>query len=554
MEVFGITLWKSKEQKKIQAIEKRPAIVAGVFSNGGLIPNGPGFAISFDGEKDAGEMGPILQYNLDHAALTARGWQLFLDSDACQMVFRNFGKWVIGSGLKLQAEPQKIVLEGEGIDVDTEGFSKLAEGRWKVYANSKIGDYAGMQSLNAIQKEAHKNAMVGGDVLVILRLVKGVIKVQLIDGAHVTTPLNFSFGSGGFYINPDNNNRIKNGVEIDSTGRHVAYYVRKGLFETERITARDSQGVLRAYLVYGLKYRLDNVRGMPLITAVMESAKKLDRYKEAALGSAEEIAKIAYQIVHQQFSDGSNVLDEMAAVIKGNGPAVVTDVAITEQAEKLANKVAVTTNKMTLNMPVGSKVESIENKGNLYFAEFFSINIGLICATVGIPPDVALSDYKGSYSSSRAAIKDWEHTLQVERKDFSDQFLQPIYNLWLWVQVLQNKITAPGYLIGVAQQNEMLLEAYQYARFTGSNVPHIDPVKEVQAVRLKMGTAAAHIPLATAEEGSEELNGGDVISTMEQVAKELERAENLGIKPVLKTNQQPENEDEEVEPKKVKSK
>ena len=182
-------------------------------------------------------------------------------------------------------------------------------------------------------------------------------------------------------------------------------------------------------------------------------------------------------------------------------------------------------------MPIGSSLKSLESKNELYFAEFYNTVLGLICAVVGIPPEVALSKYDSNFSASRAALKDWEHTLQTERKDFADQFYQPIYNFWLETEILKNKVQAIGYLNALKTKNIMALEAYRNSRWVGANVPHIDPLKEVLAEREKLGEAGKHLPLTTLEAATEALNGGESNSNLAQYSTELENAEILNIKP-----------------------
>ena len=80
----------------------------------------------------------------------------------------------------------------------------------------------------------------------------------------------------------------------------------------------------------------------------------------------------------------------------------------------------------------------------------------------------------------------------------------------------------------------MGISAYQHARFIGANVPHIDPVKEVAAERLKLGKSGADIPLTTAEAATEALNGGDYETNVLQYAKELENTKKAGITMVEK--------------------
>lgn len=486
---------------------------------------------SYSGEKNLGEMGPAIDYRLDYELLRIRSWQSQLESDVCKTIIKRFGVWVIGKGLKLQCEPEANVLKQEGINIDRQTFSDTIESRFNLFKKSKTGDYSGMKSIDKKAFEAHKNAIIGGDVLVIQRFDGKNQTIQLVDGCHVQSP---NYGNEYFPIALGNGNSIINGVEIDSKGKHIAYYVRiydanRMFSKYDRISARDQKtGLLMAWMVYGSDHRLDNIRGLPLLAACLETAKKMERYKEAVLGSAEEIAKIVYQVVHQAYSDGSNPLADRLAQASGlesDKPEIARDVA----GQAVASAVAASTNKQALNMPIGSELKSVTNNNPTIFKDFYEVNSDLLCATISIPPNVAFCKYNDSFSASRAAIKDWEHTLGIEREDFATQFYDPIYALWFYIQVLQNKIQAPGYLTAKLTDNTMVIEAYQKTRWVGSQVPHIDPVKEVTAERLKLGGTGALMPLTTLEAATEALNGGESESNMKQYAKELETSKSLGI-------------------------
>ncbi|KKN55739.1 hypothetical protein LCGC14_0579490 [marine sediment metagenome] len=481
------------------------------------------FSVSYDGDKNLGEIGPIKNYIMDYDGLRFRSWQSYIESEISQIVLNKFAIWIVGSGLKLQAEPAKKVLESEGITLDTENFNDIAEARFNVFANSKLADYSNMVSLNSIGNTSFLNSIIGGDVLIVLRLINNQVKVQLIDGAHLVTPLGDEDSKGK---KKGKDNRIRNGIEISPKGEHIAYWVSTKHFKFERIQARGGKsGLKMAFIVYGGEYRLDNVRGIPKLAPVLETLKKLERYKEATVGSAEERQKIVMQIIHKEFSTGENPLQgQLAKAIDFD--AVTGQIPTDDVGKKLADTVAATTNKSTFNMPIGSELKGLESKNELFFKEFYTVNINIVCAALGIPPEVALSKYDSNFSASRAALKDWEHTINVHRKRFSEQFYQPIYEFWLEVQILQNKIQAPGYLLA---DNDMVKESYQIARFIGARVPHIDPLKEVNAVRAKLGDSAKDIPLTTVEQATEELNGGDSNSNIEQYSKELERSKKLKI-------------------------
>lgn len=504
-------------KKKISIKVVRPEASSGSYNSI--------FTVNYDGEKNLGEIGPIKNYYIDYPAIRMRSWQSYLESEISQAVLNKFAIWVIGSGLKLQAEPAKKVLKSEGVDLDTEAFNDTVESRFAVYSGSKKADYSNMQNLHAKASEAFINSIIGGDVLVVLRLVNGHVKVQLIDGAHVGSPLN---NTSNMDLITSRGNRVRNGIEISKTGEHVAYWVRKTGLDYERIPAKGRKsGMKMAFMVYGMEYRIDNTRGIPLISAVLETLKKLERYKEATVGSAEERQKIVMQIVHEAYSTGENPLQGVLAKAM-DADAVVDDIPTDKDGDKLADMVAATTNKQVFNMPQGAEMKGLESKNELYFKDFYQMNIDIVCAALGIPPEVALSKYDSNFSASRAALKDWEHTINVNRKRFASAFYQNVYDFWLEVQILNNKVKAPGYLLAKGDNN-MILDSYRMARFVGATIPHIDPEKEVKAVRQKLGEKAKDIPLTTVEAATEELNGGDSNSNLEQYSRELEKSKELGI-------------------------
>lgn len=476
--------------------------------------SGAMYVQSYTGEKNLGEMGPAIDYRLNYDQLRVRSWQAYLESDIAQTILKKFTLWVIDTGLRLKSSPSKLVFPNE-----SEAFNEQAEMRFNVWSKSKKASYNGMSTLNDLAKDCFKNAKIGGDCLVVLRYIDGIVKVQLIDGAHVSSPL------GGISLD----GKIRDGVEVDENGKHIAYHVCTALGEYERIPAVGAEsGFVTAFLVYGLKYRLDSMRGMPVIATCLETIKKIERYKEAAVGSAEERQKIVYQIVHGAISNGeSPLVNNLAKAFNvDNNDA---DLPVDYAGQQLSNSVAASTNKQTINMTPGAKLEALESRNELFFKEFYSTNADIICAAVGIPPNVAWGMYTDSFSASRAATKDWDHTIIVERDDFQTQFYQNIYNFWLYIEILKNNIQAPGYIIAQSKGDVLTVEAYQICRFTGPLFPHIDPLKEAKAEREKLGTLGAHIPLVTVEQAVETLSGGDSDSTMEQFAAELEYAEELGI-------------------------
>lgn len=515
-------LWNGGEKKKAITQDRYSPRADGYTQHNTL------YVYSFDGEKNLGEVGPIKDLRPNHQALSMRSWQAFLESEIAQTIIGRYCTWVIGTGLKLQSEPPKIIFEEERIDLDVQKFSRSVEARFNLFRRSNLSSYSEMNNLDSIAKEAFKNAIVGGDVLAVLRYEEGRVNVQLIDGHWVQSP---NFSSGNVPQKLSNGNTVQNGVERNDKGKHIAYHVRLANLQYRRIPAfSEESGLQTTFMVYGRKYRLNSVRGIPLISTVIESLKKMERYKEATLGSAEERAKIPFFIEHGIASDGENPL--ITRMSRALNPDMKEDLPKDINGQELADLVAASTNKTVYNMPRDSRMKALEAKNELYFKDFFDVNLLHVCAAVGIPVQVAMSMYEGNFSASRAALKDWENSLVVERKDFSDTFYSLTYAFWLDVKIREGKIQAPGYLKARKEKDYDILEAYRTARYVGASVPHIDPLKEVKAEREKLGTAGAHIPLTTSEAATERLDQGEARANFEQFAEEVEQLEELGIEPV----------------------
>lgn len=486
----------------------------------------PIYRTFFDGEKTPGEMGAAKDYMLSYNYLRVRSWQSYLESEITQTIINKYVLWVIGSGLKIQPEPVRYILESEGIKLNNE-FQKQVEQRFNLWTFSRYSDSGKMNSVDYLAGEAFKNAIVGGDVLIVLRVENGRTEMQVIDGSHVVSPC---LDDKCYAEARNRGNRIEYGVELSPSNEHIAYYVLGADGKTYRVSRYgEKSGRLMAFMVYGSKYRIDNVRGLPLIAAVLETLKKLDRYKEATVGSAEERQKIAYSIEHNADSTGENPLLAKLQQAQNMGFGEASESKSTSEYEAAATKVATTTNKQAFNMPIGASLKLLESKNELYFKDFYTTNIQLVCASVGIPYEVAMASFNSNYSASRAAIKDWEHSMKTAREKFSYQFYQHFYNLWLEVEILNGKVQADGYIKAMTNDNVMVLEAYRNARWLGVNVPHIDPIKEVMAERLKLGDETT--PLTTFDQATESLGTGDFAQNMERIKKEKELAPKIELPP-----------------------
>ena len=108
-----------------------------------LGPNYPTVNRVWDGEKTLGELGVVQRLVPDYRKLRLRMYHAYATIDTIKIIASKFFYWTIGSGLKLQVEPNRAVLETEGIVNEKEVYAKFqkdAEARFMVYANSTFSD------------------------------------------------------------------------------------------------------------------------------------------------------------------------------------------------------------------------------------------------------------------------------------------------------------------------------------------------------------------------------------------------------------------------------
>lgn len=471
---------------------------------------------SFDGEKTLGELGVIINSVPDYQRLSLRSYDSYLKTDTVKILTQKHVDWTIGSGLKLQCEPDSDVLGYEGITLSIDQltlFKKKAESRFNLYANSKYADYSRQRTLNQLANDFYKAKRLSGDVLVICRIEATGPNVQFISGSHVKTP-----DAGLLNDVKTRGNYEKYGIEFNERGEHISYFIQVkdkdnllGKFERILCCGEKSKRKL-AWMIYGEKISPDHVRAIPQLTQTLEKVAKLDRYTEATVGKAEQGANIPYSIEHDQYSTGEDILTE----IKNKKNGLIVDVDANHKlADGLANKITETTSNQVFNMPIGAKLKGMAPTTDTSYEAFERANFNKIAAAANVPPEVALQMYNSNYSASRAAINGWGYVVDIDRNDFAIDFYIPFYKLWLEVEILKNKIEAPGYVTALDSGDFMIIEAYSKCRFIGKNMPHIDPLKEVKAAELMIS-----LGLASREQITEDLNKGEWSSNNQKIIEE----------------------------------
>ena len=514
MSLFDFFKTSKKQEKEFTGETKNSSLLLNNYAN-----YNPIIDDVFDGEKTPGELGAIYDTTPEHLKLRLRAYDMHLKTDIIKIITGKFFKWVVGSGLKLQAEPNETVLNLKGINEDLSMFQKNVEALFNLYSGSKYSDYHRRDWLHEKAKEAFSTSFLGGDCLCIIRVEDEGPNIQVVDGQQVSTPLEDNAKKEG--------NIIRDGIEMNARGEHIAFWVTKAKRDIldddmaleadyERIAAKDSQGNVVAWMVYGMKARIDHHRGIPVISSILEKVAKLDRFVEASVTKAEQTANVVYAFKHNENSTGENIMSASLSSRKTDSDE--TPETIYEKNGRTANMLRQSTSGTVMNLTPDSDLISLHAPSETTFNEFFRAVFTTLCAAVDIPEEVALQKYEQNYSSSRAAINGWEYIVEIYRQKFAKKFYEPFYRVWLQYQIYENEIESKGFLKSQNEGDFMALEAFYSARFTGKKMPHIDPLKETKAIRSMLGDSQT--PLISFEQATEILNGGNWNENYKKFLKE----------------------------------
>ena len=429
-----------------------------------------------DGEKYAGGFGITELLAADYWTLRARSTQLFKQNLYARGIIRRLVTNIINTGLALEATPDEQIL-GVGED-SLSDWAESVENRFHLWERTPaLCDHLELEAFGALQATAKRTALVSGDVLVVMLQDErtGLPRVRLVDGARVQSP----FGLGPTDPNVAPGHSVKHGVELDPVGRHVAYWLTSidettGQRRVERLPRVGPSGRRLAWLVYGTDKLLDEVRGEPLLSIILQSLREVDRYRDAVQRKAAINAIVAMFIKKEQQTVGTRPITGGAMV---RGAAVATGGAgTTPKAYRFTEMIpgAVLDELAPGEEPHGFPPTGTDEK----FSDFEAAIVYAVAWALEIPPEILTLSFASNYSASQAAINEFKIYLNPVRASWGDDFCQPIYTDWLLSECLSGRIVASGLL-------ESWRDPMQYDRFaawtvadwSGAIKPSVDLIK-----------------------------------------------------------------------------
>lgn len=362
-------------------------------------------------------------YDAARASRTRQGWNtpgtdansevlggLVSVRNACSDLVRN------------NAHARKIIEEwvsqivGDGITV-IEPDEKYSE-EWKRWAESSDCDADGQLDLYGLQSLAVRSMLERGDSLIRFRPRRAS------DG--IAIPFQLQVLEGDFLDHMKNGkvggNTVIGGVEFSPLGKRVAYW----LFQThpgQQISAWGTslksvripaEEVIHLYI----KERPGQVRGMPLLAAVVNRLKDLDDLDEAVLTRAQMEACIGI-LIHDAFDADATPLsgttDESGLPVMSPG--------------------------MVANVPAGKTVSTLDPKAGAGTGDLARRALQAIGVGAGLSYDLVSGDLTGAnYSSLRAGrLSFYRRVSQLQWQIVVPMLLEPIWKRFVYFGALAGK-------------------------------------------------------------------------------------------------------------------
>lgn len=458
--------------------------------------------------------------DIDANASTLRGRSagLFMGSPIARGAINTSRTNVIGAGLNLSAKCKFNIL---GISAaEAKAWNKKTMEEFDLWASSVHCDLYKKNNFYDMQDIIYTAYLIDGDSFALFNYRKSTplnpyaLRVQIFEASRVSNP-NSSvslYASNPFSImarNPENANRIINGVEIDQDGAVVAYWVSSrvpfdlteanDLLKWQRVEAFGQRTGKPNILQICHDERPEQYRGAPYLAPVIEVLKQVSRYSEAELTSA--VVKSFFSLFFIEGSAG------------GMGFNGAINEAYDDDEKVSINPRDYELGAGTINiLPPGYDVKTADASRTLStFEPFTNQLIKQVGAAIEQPYEVLMKAFQSSYSASRAALLQAWAAFKIRRTWFARDFCQPVYETWLTEAIALGRIDAPGFFT-----DPLIRKAWCNAEWYGPVMGVLDPVKEAQGANLRIKSG-----YSTHEKETAEMTGTNWEDNIEQLELEL---------------------------------
>lgn len=423
----------------------------------------------YDGEGYSQGLGYVPVFHEDLHSLRQQSRSLFKTNHYARGIPTRLATSIIGAGLHPESTIDTTLV---GITKKERGeWTRLVEARYELYGqNPAICDVKKERTMGQLEFQIFLETILGGDCLVILRPdpITKLPSIQTVPADAVVTPWGDVAG----------NKKIINGVEVDRQGATVAYWVRVGVGEFKRVPAYNSvTGHRTAKLIYGPQgVQMDSMRGVPLLSTLIQSITDLDKFKQATVRKALINSMLVGFVRRTETTPSFDIM---------GGGAISQETASIATDELPAKEMYINTMVPGTFLQRTAKGEEPVAYGNSTVNEtqgaFEQAMVASMAWSLEIPPAVLQLVFDSSFSASMAALSMYRVFLERNWKTIGQQ-LNFIYKEFLLVETLNQHIPDLG-LLKASRDPSMYAEyaSWSSCEYYGVAVSSPDPVKQAKA-------------------------------------------------------------------------
>lgn len=456
--------------------------------------------------------GPARDIDDNTYTLRQRSRLLYMSAPIATSAIKTARTNVVGTGLVPRPRIDRYFL---GISDDAaDEWQDTARREFRLWADDRRScDAQGLNTFEELQQLAMQAWLASGDAFVIVKHVKPSrmapygIRLQLVEADRVCTPVSAGSvipGAVTTGLNPDNGNTIFDGVEVDSSGRVVAYWIADrypyewgaGPAEFSRVLAVGTKSGMPNVLHLMESERPDQYRGVPYLAQVIEAVLQMRRYTNNELDAS---------VIQSAFTAFIKTQDPSSNPWESTGPEVPEPGYVRGESDYDIGP-------GTVNFldPGDDVVFADPSRPSSGFAAFIEAMATQVGAALEIPRELLLKQFDSSYSASRAALMEAWKSFRMRRKWLVDDLCRPVWEMFVSEAVAFGRMSAPGFFTDPAVR-----AAYLGCEWIGPSQGQLDPTKEISAE-----ISAIEQGITTREDAAIRYNGSDWYSNVAELARE----------------------------------
>lgn len=465
---------------------------------------------------------PAEDIDSNNYTLRQRSRMLYMAAPIATAALKRMRTNIVGAGLRLKPAIDRETL---GLTQEqAEAWQRKVQAEFNLWASRKQAcDATGVNTFYGMQQLIALAWPMSGDVFALVKREEPTpnepysLRLHILEADRVRTPHGGEVQ--GIVSNPmltgltttklDNGNTIHDGVEVNPSGKIVAYHIANtypfeyGTEPTEfvRVEAYGELTGLPNILHIMDTERPEQYRGVPYLAQAIEPLLQLRRYTEAEITAA--IVQ-SFFTAFVKTEAGTTDLPGLVNEVGGEG---------VQEVSRDPNEYEMGPGTMNILEPGEDVTFGSPTHPNTGFDTFVRALCEQVGACLEIPADLLMMSFNASYSASRAALLEAWKGFRMRRNWLTDDFCRPVYELWLTEAVARGRISAPGFLT-----DPIIRQAYLGSEWIGPSQGQLDPTKEVQAAIM-----AIEHGLTNHEAEAEKLNGSQFSANADKLAVEYER-------------------------------